>query len=190
MATPNPAAGLLAALKSLRRALAADSPPFPGVVNDPRQTNFPQVAAVDLARRIVHNLLWRTEKGSCVLNDRLASEMELDEINRFVLNVGNVDRLPAPPFMLRKLDGLIEDLGGPERRTAGKAPKPLPDTQQRVYDVIAKDGPIMGAAICRQVGIEQASLTALIIPALKKSRGVKNQRGAGYYVETALGANR
>ena len=53
----------------------------------------------------------------------------------------------------------------PESAPPARAPKrPSPDTQQRVYDVIAKDGPIMGAAICRQVGIEQASLTAHSFP--------------------------
>ena len=49
MATPNPAAGLLCGPQIAQKStLAADSPPFPGVVNDPRQKNFPTLAAVDL----------------------------------------------------------------------------------------------------------------------------------------------
>lgn len=62
--------------------------------------------------------------------------------------------------------------------------EPLTDTQQEVYDVITKDGPIIGKRICNAVGIPNLStLTKDIIPVLKKRRGVKNKRGCGYYVD-------
>lgn len=63
------------------------------------------------------------------------------------------------------------------------ADEPLTDTEQRVFDaIIAADGPIMGTAICQKTGIEQSTLTGHIIPVLKAKRGVRNRRGAGYYL--------
>jgi hypothetical protein len=62
------------------------------------------------------------------------------------------------------------------------APVPLTETQQAVYDLIKRDGPIQGDAICRRLAVSQSTLTRHIIPALK-SRAVKNRRCAGYYID-------
>lgn len=60
--------------------------------------------------------------------------------------------------------------------------EPLTDTEQAVFDVIRSKGPITGKKICNTVGTDQGTLTSRIIPVLKKRYGVKNKRGAGYYV--------
>lgn len=59
---------------------------------------------------------------------------------------------------------------------------PLTDAQQRVYEVIREDGPIMGTAICNRTGLSQSSLTSHVIPVLKERKGVKNRSGSGYYL--------
>lgn len=59
---------------------------------------------------------------------------------------------------------------------------PLTDQQQAVLNLIRSAGPIIGKTICNQLGIEQSNLTKRVIPALEP-HGVKNRRGAGYYVE-------
>lgn len=66
-------------------------------------------------------------------------------------------------------------------RRPAKAREPLTEAQERVFQVIVAEGPIQGSDICQRTGDEQSTLTSHIIPALKKRRGVKNKRGAGYY---------
>jgi len=66
-------------------------------------------------------------------------------------------------------------------RRPAKAREPLTEAQERVFQVIVAEGPIQGSDICKRTGDEQSTLTSHIIPALKKLRGVKNKRGAGYY---------
>jgi hypothetical protein len=73
------------------------------------------------------------------------------------------------------------------RRTARKrhAP-PLSDREQEVLDLIASHPPgaaIPGKAITRHTGVCQSTLTSHIIPKLKRWYGVKNRRGAGYYLD-------
>jgi hypothetical protein len=64
------------------------------------------------------------------------------------------------------------------------ARKPLTETLQKVYDLIASKGPLTGKEIVRLAALESESvLTAYYIPALKL-HGVKNDRdGRGYYVD-------
>ena len=67
----------------------------------------------------------------------------------------------------------------PANRADGE---PLIESQQAVYETIRDNGPIQGKEICRLARVERANLKNKIIPALKKKRGVKNLRGAGYYL--------
>lgn len=58
----------------------------------------------------------------------------------------------------------------------------LTDAQQRVYELIRDEGPIMGTEICNRTAVSQSGLTSHIIPALKAKKGVKTRLGAGYYL--------
>jgi hypothetical protein len=62
--------------------------------------------------------------------------------------------------------------------------KPLTDSQQAVYDVIAKQGPLLGRQIVKLCGLESESVfTAHYVPALKR-HGVKNLRDKrGYFID-------
>jgi hypothetical protein len=61
-------------------------------------------------------------------------------------------------------------------------PEPLTDDQKRVFDYIRDNGPVQGKTICAALGIDnESSLTKHLIPPTKK-HGVKNKRGAGYYI--------
>ena len=67
--------------------------------------------------------------------------------------------------------------------TAAAAAEQLTDTQQQVLDAIVNAGrPISGKQICDVTGGEETTLRRHVIPALKAKRGVKNLRGAGYYL--------
>jgi hypothetical protein len=61
--------------------------------------------------------------------------------------------------------------------------KPLTDSQQDAYDLIAREGPLQGNQIVKRLGIpSESSFTAHYVPALKQ-HGVKNRRGRGYYID-------
>jgi hypothetical protein len=64
--------------------------------------------------------------------------------------------------------------------------EPLTDMQEKVFAIIEDHGPITGKAIIALLPngdkIDQSALTTHIIPPLKQLRGVRNKRGAGYYV--------
>jgi len=59
--------------------------------------------------------------------------------------------------------------------------EPLTGRAQAGYKEIVKDGPLTGVEITSRTGIDQSTLTKEIIPELKRLRGIKNKRGAGYY---------
>lgn len=61
---------------------------------------------------------------------------------------------------------------------------PLTDTQQAALDLILQHSPdgIMGKQLATALGIAHGTLTRHSIPTLKKLCGVKNRKGAGYYV--------
>jgi hypothetical protein len=65
-------------------------------------------------------------------------------------------------------------------RKPKKAPV-LTASQQEVFDCIKEYGPIMGREITNKTGTDESTITKHIIPVLKKL-GVKNRRGAGYYL--------
>lgn len=58
---------------------------------------------------------------------------------------------------------------------------PLTPAQQAVFDLIRKNGPITGRAICDTLGGNDSALRKYTIPELKR-RGVKRS-GAGYYLD-------
>lgn len=59
--------------------------------------------------------------------------------------------------------------------------EPLTGRAEEVYQHIIKSGPLTGKEITGLTGIDQSTLTSIVIPELKRLRGVKNKRGAGYY---------
>jgi DNA-binding CsgD family transcriptional regulator len=61
---------------------------------------------------------------------------------------------------------------------------PLTDREKEVYRLIADQPPgnaITGKEICSKTGMRQGTLTSHIIPKLKRSHGIQNRPGAGYY---------
>jgi len=78
----------------------------------------------------------KIEAGRVDVDVTIAPRRQLLEIERFILeDVGQLDRLPAPPSYQRKLRQFIEDLGG-------KAPPPAAtanDTRDEwLYDLAMK----------------------------------------------------
>jgi hypothetical protein len=60
---------------------------------------------------------------------------------------------------------------------------PLTDEQQKAFDYIKANQPVAGKAICKALAISsESTFTRHFVPALRK-HGVKNKRGAGYYVD-------
>jgi hypothetical protein len=81
------------------------------------------------------------------------------------------------PEICRRLKGAIDP-------TATSKPRPelLTDAQQAAYDLIASEGPLQGNVIVKRLGIgSESAFTTHYVPALKR-HGVKNRRGAGYYL--------
>lgn len=72
----------------------------------------------------------------------------------------------------------------PAPTNAAEVDEPLTDTEREVRDIILKHPHgIDGQEICGAHGaIELSTLTRHIIPKLKEKCGVKNRRGAGYYI--------
>ena len=60
--------------------------------------------------------------------------------------------------------------------------EPLTERQQEALDYIRANQPVTGKQIATALGAEESTVTGHLIPALKKLRGVKNRRGAGYYL--------
>jgi hypothetical protein len=132
-------ARIIEALAILRKALASRGGQLPWPINRtpsfPRDFDWatvpegyqwpgidwskhPEALAVKDACRTVHEAL---QNGKPVLLDEtIAPRALLVEIARFVSqDVGeDLESLPAPPSMLRKLDELIEDLGGKSKQPA------------------------------------------------------------------------
>jgi DNA-binding CsgD family transcriptional regulator len=70
----------------------------------------------------------------------------------------------------------------PWQPTKPAAPKePLTDRQKAALDYIRKNQPVTAKQIATGIGTSVPSVTNHIIPALRP-HGVKNKRGAGYYV--------
>ncbi len=73
---------------------------------------------------------------------------------------------------------------------AGK-PEPMTDSQQAVYNILNALPPgecLTGKEILEKLptghrGMDSSTLTSHVIPVLKRSHGVKNKRGAGYYID-------
>lgn len=108
-------AKVVEALRSLRKAIASTSAPFPDGIAYIRDTReFPQVAAVKAAAAAVRAVWPNPDQGT--LEDSpplIAPRRVLQDIGRFLRDdVGQLDRLPASLSILRKLDALIEDVGG------------------------------------------------------------------------------
>jgi hypothetical protein len=143
-------ARLVEALATLRKALASRGGQLPRPINHmPRfpldfdwatvpedfqwpGTNWskhPEAVAVENARGAVLEAL---QNGKGVLFDEsLAPRALLSEIHQFAIgDVGDdLDSLPARPSILRKMDTMIEDLGGPKpKRVAAGAPKDQGDS--------------------------------------------------------------
>ncbi|MBN1591376.1 MAG: hypothetical protein JW888_17820 [Pirellulales bacterium] len=60
--------------------------------------------------------------------------------------------------------------------------KPLTESQRDMLIYITTEGPVMGKAIAGHFGISESTVTRHYIRALRP-HGVKNRRGAGYYVD-------
>ena len=107
-------------MSDLSRATVPAGIKWPGV----DWPKFPEAIAVRSALQAVREAL---RNGKPVLFDEtIAPRAVLAEIQRFLLNdVGeDLESVPAPPSMLRKLDGLIEDLSG---KAATAQPKAILD---------------------------------------------------------------
>jgi hypothetical protein len=154
------------------------------------------VAAIDAAWEALQNVMvCHSQVAGRTLPGVLADMGNSGEPSVLAVleHLRGITELPARETNLGLIERLVRELGVKPRAAAvkGKPVKPLPDTQQRAYDLILAKGPIMGTAICHHIGCSQSSLTGHIIPALKKKPwGVKNCRGAGYYVRPTHGANR
>ena len=61
--------------------------------------------------------------------------------------------------------------------------EPLTDSQKAAFDLIKKEGPLLGRQIVNRLGIgSESSFTRHYVPPLK-AHGVKNRRGLGYYID-------
>ena len=58
----------------------------------------------------------------------------------------------------------------------------LTDLQKEAYKLIRDEGPLLGKTIAPASGTTESAFTAHYVPALKRC-GVKNKRGAGYYLD-------
>ena len=58
---------------------------------------------------------------------------------------------------------------------------PLSDREAEVFRLIHDSGSLIGKEVSDRLGIGQSTLTAHIIPALKKRKLVGNRRGTGYF---------
>ena len=108
----------------------------------------------------------------------------LKDIEGFLDEVSDLPELPADKSDLKKLDAL-------RREVTGKPPTVEPmlsESEREVDDLIRAEGPLTARQICRRlVQLCRVATTSekyvynRVIPALKKKRGLKNQRGRGYY---------
>lgn len=138
--------------------------------------------------RCPFNLFMEIKGGhlaSVVRNGKeLQLEMHADGTPKTHGGLLELDGPAACEFLAR----MIED----ETRLPPKAGRPpMSPDQQAVFELLEKLEPgraMMGTQIVSElsrkgIGIEQSTLTSRIIPFLKKHYSVKNQPGAGYYVD-------
>lgn len=62
---------------------------------------------------------------------------------------------------------------------------PLTERQQEAFDLIRDHGPLTGKEIASRMGVSESAVTGTYVPHLKR-HGVRNVKGRGYYVQTAL----
>jgi hypothetical protein len=67
---------------------------------------------------------------------------------------------------------------------AGRREMILSEREREVDELIRREGPLTGKEICNRLGIGDKVLSNHVIPALKKERGLKNQRSRGYFYPT------
>jgi len=93
----------------------------------------------------------------------------------------NAEVSALPPIDVERLR--LERRAERYRYRSGQRPdsEPLTDAQQQVWDFVKSNGPVTGKEIVAEGLAEQSTLTRHIIPILKL-RGLKNRRGAGYYI--------
>ena len=116
-------ARLLEALRSLREILArGPDERFPfGIIYMTHGNRYPRAAEAWCAADAVLGQL----------NEDIAPRVDLSEIQGFILNnVGQLDRLPAPPSMRQKLDEWTRDLGS-KAPNDNDGPWSTPDTPAR-----------------------------------------------------------
>lgn len=119
-ATSSPRSRLVKALRSLRKALAvttlADTFPdsslrFLAEPGEPRE-----ITAARRAKDAVAGLVYKVEAGQVLIDESIGPPVVLRAIERVLDDdVGYVDRFPAEPLVLQKLDGLIKRLA--QRKT-------------------------------------------------------------------------
>jgi hypothetical protein len=69
----------------------------------------------------------------------------------------------------------------PPAGTAKAHVQRLTESQQQAFDLICKEGPLLGRQIVTRLGIgSDSTFTTHYVPALKQ-HGVENRRGLGYY---------
>ena len=84
----------------------------------------------------------------------------------------------------REWAAVSKDAGGADR-TRGQhsetLAEPLSDSQQQAFNLICKEGPLLGRQIVNKLGIgSESTFTTHYVPSLKR-HGIKNRRGLGYY---------
>ena len=184
-------ARLVEALKSLRAILTRGPVQFRLPIRrctqtaDPTGTpeapkTFPEALALDKAANAVLRALQDDKFGQ--LNEDIAPRSLLSEVQRFILSepggILDLDRLPAPPSTLRKLDTLIEDLAGKapsgaagrKRKRAGdkpRKPRPLTATETETIQIVGEcNGNVAAAA--RRLGKDRKTVEESYRNGLKK----------------------
>lgn len=78
-------------------------------------------------------------------------------------------------------DGGQGNGGGERNRPATPTVKPLTESQQEAFDLIVRQGPMLGRQVVDKLGIaSESTFTRHYVPALKL-HGILNRHGLGYY---------
>mgnify|MGYP002624943743 CR=1 FL=1 len=160
-------------------------------VND-NPTGDPPVVEIDLGPphpcidEAIHGVVAALERWEVLRGEQPSKESPGVTAGRAF--VRHHDGSPPPPDeieRLKDLEGLprIRPLAPPDIGTETISPPILTDQQQEAFDYIRDHGPKFGKEICRELGISsESTFTSHYVPALKL-HGVRNRRGAGYYLD-------
>lgn len=170
------AEGLGDLLNELTTILSGMTTALSGMSEDTHRTAgmLLEVATDKRPGNLVENLKYLHAK-------RVDMEMVCEAMEQVTYELDCPDRTPEHRFAVHEAEPPTPHMLVYPAETA--EPLPLTFQQQAAFDLIAVEGPIMGEDICRRVGIKSLStFTSHYVPALK-DHGVRNRRGAGYYLK-------